>query len=202
MSAIPSTRRYTVDEYFELDQSSDTRYEYVYGYVVAMAGASPEHELILTNLSAQIGPQLRKKRVCRIYGSNLRTQIKKNGRYAYPDAVIVCGDIKTGHQQTLLNPTIVVEVLSSSTKSYDLNDKGDDYRKIASLKDIIYIYQDRPGVTIVSRQDDQWVIKDYEQLSDTVELTSIEATLSLSDLYDQIDFPPSEDEEPFIEDNI
>lgn len=195
MSAIPNTRRYTVDEYFELDQNSETRYEYVYGYVVAMAGASPEHELIMTNLSREISLNLKVRKLCRIYGSNFRTQIKRDGRYAYPDAVVVCGETKLGRQKTLLNPTVVFEILSDSTKAYDQGDKGADYRKIASLQTTVFISQTKPLVTVLSRQDEGWTLKDYEGLDAVVSLDAIGCTLALVELYDQIDFPPNDEEQ-------
>jgi Uma2 family endonuclease len=164
-----------------------------------MTGASPDHELIVANLIAGLGPQIRDKRSCRLYGSNLRTQIKKNGRYAYPDAIIVCGESQYGRGKTLLNPTIVFEILSPSTKNYDLGDKGTDYRLIASLQDILYVYQDQPRVTHVFRQDDQWIIKDYENLTEAVNFQSIGCSLSLSDIYDKVEFLS---DEPFVDDEV
>lgn len=195
MSAIPRTQRYTVDEYFELDQNSETRYEYVYGYVVAMAGASPEHELIVANIITALKNQDRKAGQCKVFASNLRTEIKKNGRYAYPDVNIVCGERQMGANKTLLNPTVVFEVLSSSTKAYDLSDKGDDYRRISSLQEIVYVYQDQPRVTHIFRQGDQWIIRDYDTTKDMFELPSIGCKLNFSEIYADVEFTALSDGE-------
>jgi len=179
----------TPAEYLEIERRAETRSEYFNGEMFAMAGGTDKHASITLNVAAELRQRLRSK-PCRVYSTDLRLRVTPTGLYAYPDVMVICGDVQyaDGHHDIVLNPRLIVEVLSRSTKSYDLGEKFEHYRSLPSLTEYLTVAQDKPAVDQRTRQQDVWVLKTYNDLSQVIELTSIGASLPLSEIYDRIDF--------------
>jgi len=187
MTAEPQ-RRLSADDYLALERASETRSEYLDGEVFAMAGASREHNLIATNVVGTLHPQL-KARGCEKYASDMRVRIAATGLYTYPDVVVVGGQprFEDEERDTLLNPTLIVEVLSPSTEDYDRGRRFAHYRSIPSLQVYLLVRQDRAHVELFTRQrDDRWVLWETDDLGATVDLSAIGATIALADVYDRV----------------
>ncbi len=138
--ALPESTYVSEKEYLALDADSDMRYEYEDGKIIAMAGASREHNLITSNVHINIGNQLR-NRPCEIYQSDMRVQIAKQSSYRYPDIVVVCGEPLFADTKpvSLINPTLVIEVLSASTEDRDYRQKSLEYRNMLSIQEYVII---------------------------------------------------------------
>jgi Uma2 family endonuclease len=184
------TRHYlTADEYLTLERSSEGRSEYFAGEMVAMTGGSWEHSLIIGNVFAELKRQLRRG-PCRVHASELRVRVP-DGLYTYPDLVVVCGEPRFADdcRDTVLNPTLIAEVLSPSTESYDRGRKFEHYRSLDSLHEYVLVAQNRPRVEKFMRQDDGiWLFVDAAGLDDVIPLVSVDCELSLAAAYDGIDF--------------
>jgi Uma2 family endonuclease len=184
-------RKLTEAEYLALERRSEVKHELVDGTMVAMAGASPTHVLIVTNLVIALGNQL-KDRECTVYASELRVKIQKSGRFTYPDVAVVCGRIELGTEQqdVLLNPRVLIEVLSDSTKNYDRGEKFEHYRSIPSFTEYLLVAQDRHYVEHHVRQrDGRWLLEETDSIADSVVLESIECRLELAEIYAKVRFP-------------
>ena len=189
MSANPKPYL-TPTEYLTVERKQKYKSEYWNGELYAMAGASERHNLITTNVVIELGTQLR-GRSCKVYPSDMRVQIKATGLYTYPDVVVVCGKPQFEDEEidTLLNPTVIVEVLSKSTETYDRGKKFENYRMLDSLTEYVMIAQDRVHVEhYVRQQDNQWLLSEAKELQDAIELPTIQCTLALADVYDKVDF--------------
>ncbi len=190
MSSQPRLKL-TEAEYLEIERRSEVKHELVDGTMVAMAGASPVHVLIVTNIVAALGSQL-KDRECTAYASDLRVKIQKSGRFTYPDVSVVGGRIELGTEQQdiLLNPRVIVEVLSESTKNYDRGEKFEQYRSIPSFTEYLLVAQDRHHVEHYVRQKDgRWLLAETDSLADSVVLESIDCRLTLAEIYAKVRFP-------------
>jgi Uma2 family endonuclease len=183
----------TPEEYLAFERQAEYKNEYIDGEIFAMTGASRGHNLITVNLAATLNQQLR-ERPCEVYVSEMRVRIPKRG-YVYPDAVVVCGEpqFEDGHLDTLLNPTVLIEVLSDSTERYDRGKKFSFYQTIKSLAEYVLIAQDEYKIEQFVRQPDgRWLLSYYRSPEDVVELTSIQCTLALREVYDKVNLPPSD----------
>lgn len=180
---------YTAAEYLALERQAAYKSEYVNGHILAMSGASRRHNLIAANISRELSSQLR-GRPCESYISDMRVRVSETGLYTYPDVVAVCGDIRFADEQTdtLLNPTVIVEVLSASTEAYDRGDKFAHYRRLASLHDYVLVSQDAVRVEHYVRQGEKWLLSEASRLTDVVSLASIQCRLVLEDIYDKVRF--------------
>lgn len=180
---------WTEAEYLDFERSTETKHEFFQGQVYAMAGASEQHVLIATNIATSLNYQL-KGRPCRVYQTDLRVKVGDSGLYAYPDVVVVCGErqFTDDKQDTIINPIVLIEVLSPSTENYDRGAKFRRYRTLESFQDYALVEQDNPHIEHYQRQDDgkSWVLKDVTGLDSVVELTSIGCTLPLTDVYDKV----------------
>jgi Uma2 family endonuclease len=179
----------TPEAYLELERKADYKSEYLNGEIYAMGGASPRHVLIVTNVVAELRNQL-KSRPCTVYSTDLRVRVSPNGLYTYPDVVVVCDTPQFSDQRrdTLTNPTLIVEVLSQSTKDYDRGEKFEPYRTLDSLKEYVLIAQNKHHVEHFVRQPDAtWLLSETNRLADTVELIAIGCQLKLTEVYDKID---------------
>jgi Uma2 family endonuclease len=192
MSTIPH-HTYTLEEYIELDKNTEGRWEYFAGEVVDMAGGSLEHNQIVSNMVRVLGNQLA-DRGCRVLSSDMRLKVPKAFPYRYPDAVVVCDEPileELQGQPMLVNPLLIVEVLSASTEGYDRGFKFTAYQSIASFQEYVLVAQDRPHITRYVRQaDGQWLRSEVEGLEGVLELVSVSCTLALSDVYRFVNFPP------------
>jgi len=188
MSSQPQPR-YTPQEYLALERKAEHRSEYFAGEIFAMSGASERHNLIALNVAASLHAQFR-NRSCKVYASDMRVKVSATGLYTYPDVVALCGEPQFDDEQkdTLLNPTVIIEVLSPSTEAYDRGDKFGHYRKLASLAEYVLISQDKPHVEHYVRQpDNQWLLSEASSLQDSVQLPSINCTLVLAEIYEKVE---------------
>lgn len=181
---------YTLEEYFALEKNGEKRYEYWEGEIVCMSGGSKEHAIIATNITVEIGSQLKRKK-CRVFNSDQAIYTPELPPYRYPDVSVVCENAKTikmADIDTITNPTIVVEVLSPWTEEADRKFKKEAYQAIESLQEYLIISQEEPHVTQFIRQGEHWLRKDFGDLLATVDLPSISCELALCDIYEGIDF--------------
>jgi Uma2 family endonuclease len=181
---------FTEAEYLEIERRSEVKHELIDGRLVAMAGASLAHVLLVTNLVVELGNQL-KDRDCTVYSTDLRVKIQKSGRFTYPDVAVVCGRLELGTEQrdVLLNPRVLIEVLSESTKDYDRGEKFEQYRSIPSFTEYLLVAQDRHHVEHHVRQKDgRWLLEETDSLGDSVVLESIDCRLALTDIYTKVRF--------------
>ena len=198
MSSAATKIGFTPQEYLALERKSETRNEYYNGEIFAMSGASREHNLIAGNLFRDIGNQL-EDRPCESYPNHMRVSIEATGLYTYPDVSVVCGEPRFQDREvdTLLNPTVIVEVLSPSTEAYDRGDKFRHYRRIDSLREFVLISQDRMMVERYTRQGKDWVLSDLTDPDQVLKLESIGCQIPLSRIFAKIKFPePGAAEEP------
>jgi Uma2 family endonuclease len=182
-------QRYMPEEYLALERRAQCKSEYYAGEIFAMAGACRWHNLIVTNVLRELSLEL-KGRPCTTYPSDMRVKVSPTGLYTYPDATVVCGEaqFEDTQQDTLLNPTLIVEVLSESTEAYDRGGKFAHYRKLASLMEYILIAQTKPHIEHYMRQpDNRWLLEEAESLRDAVHLPSIDCRLALAEVYDKVD---------------
>ena len=196
MSSLPK-QRWTEAEYLAFERASQEKHEFIDGEIVSMSRASENHNLIATSTLSSLFTQIRKG-PCKIYPSDMRVRVGKSRQYTYPDISIVCGKpLFAGDQKdTLLNPIVVVEVLSSSTEAYDRGDKFILYRTLASLQEYILISQSRIHIERYIRQpDNQWLLSEIKELDGSIHLNSVGCTLLASDVYEQIDFSDVGDDE-------
>lgn len=180
----------TPEEYLARERRAETKSEYLRGEVFAMAGASRAHNLITSNLVFTIGGQLR-DRPCEVYTSDMRVKVSPTGLYTYPDVVVVCGEpqFEDAQADTLLNPKVIVEVLSPSTADYDRGGKFTHYRRLTSLQEYLLVSQDRPLVEHYVRQSpDEWLLAERSSLQDHLDLPSIECRLPLAEIYLKVRF--------------
>jgi Uma2 family endonuclease len=187
MSSQPKTYL-TPEEYLAVERKSEYKSEYIDGEVVAMTGASRRHNVIAFNISIELGRQL-KGRPCEGYASDMRVRVPSTRLYTYPDVVVVCGEpqFEDEHVDTLLNPTLIVEVLSESTELYDRGKKFGFYRTIESLAEYLLVAQDEHRIEQYAKQTDgRWMLSDYRSADETIELTSIQCKLALREVYDKI----------------
>lgn len=189
MSAVPKTKL-TEAEYLAKERKAEFKSEFYRGEMFAMSGASREHILIAGNCAREIGNQF-KGRCCEVYSNDMRVKVSATGLYTYPDVVIVCGqpEFLDAEVDTLLNPTVLIEVLSPSTESYDRGAKAEQYRRIPSLREHVLIAQDRPHVDVLIRQaDGSWLLRETSELDQVVSLPSVSVSLSMREIYDRITF--------------
>lgn len=188
MSALPKTT-VTPEEYLAAERAAETKSEYIDGEVYAMTGASEPHNTISINLVLWLGPQVR-SRECNIYTSDLRVRVARRA-YLYPDVVVVCGEsqFKDDQVDTLLNPTLIVEILSPSTAAFDKGEKFDMYRSLDSLQEYLLVAQDRCHIIHYVRQgDNTWLLSETRDMSAQLDLPSIGCTLPVADVYRKVTF--------------
>ena len=180
--------RLSPEEYLAAERLAPVKSEYVNGEVFAMAGASVQHVLIAANLVGELRAQL-KGRDCRVFSADLRVKVSDSGLYTYPDVAVVCGPLvfDDDRQDTLLNPMVLIEVLSESTKDYDRGGKFELYRALDSLREYVLVAQDRPHVEHFLLQDDgRWLFEETNQPDASVALPSIGCVLALREVYDKV----------------
>ena len=179
----------TPGEYLAKERKALTKSEYSDGQIHAMPGASRKHNLITANTLVELHIQLR-NRVCEVYPSDMRVKVGSAGLYTYPDVVVVCEEprFEDTHFDTLLNPTVLIEVLSPSTAAYDRGDKFASYQKLDSLCEYVLISQDSVCVEHYLRQEQDWNLTEFRSLDDGFSLVSIGCELSLRAIYAKVQF--------------
>lgn len=182
--ADAAERLWSPQEYLSWERQQPTKHEYIDGAIVAMAGASIEHNTIVANILGELRSALRNK-ACRVLASDMRVKIPATHRYRYPDASIACDPIayEDSAGDTLLNPTVLVEVLSESTELEDRTDKFRDYRSIPSFREYLLVAQDEPRVEHYIRQESAlWTYRDAAA-GDVLTLASCGVDLRVEELY-------------------
>ena len=179
-------QKLTIEEYLEFENANTEKYEYYKGELFAMSGAKLQHNIITKNLFIGLGVKLKGK-PCQPYGSDMRIHIPTNTLFTYPDISVICGEVKTLNDDEInaLNPTVIIEVLSPSTKSYDRGDKFNLYRDIPTLKE--YILVDSAAISIEAfsiNSQNNWELKEYKTIAETLHLETIQVSIELKDIYE------------------
>jgi Uma2 family endonuclease len=180
----------TPEEYLAFERTAENKNEYVNGEIFAMTGASRKHNLIVANIAGELREQLKGK-PCEMYPGEMRVKAPASRSYVYPDVVVVCDEPKFEDDQldTLLNPTLIVEVLSKSTESYNRLAKSAYYRTIESLAEYLLVAQDECRVEqYVKQPDGRWLLADVRSRESLIVLEAIGCSLSLEDIYERISF--------------
>ena len=180
--------RYTPQDYLAIERSTEQRSEYFNGEIFAMSGASEKHNLIVLNVAASLHAQ-KEGKPCKVYASDMRLKVSETGLYTYPDVVALCGEARFDDDQrdTLVNPSVIIEVLSKSTEGYDRGEKSAHYRKIESLLQYVLISRDKNHIESYVRQtDNRWLMPEISQSQEKLELPSIQSTLLIDDVYDRV----------------
>jgi Uma2 family endonuclease len=193
-------RLYTVEEYLEFERNSEIKHEYINGRILpvyrdydcrAMARANRSHNTLTMNISTALNIQLR-GRPCQPWAQDMRVRITEVGQYTYPDVLVACPPFEwdeVATQDTLLNPAVIIEVLSPTTEAYDRGDKFDHYRHIASLTDYVLVWQDRCHAQHFRRQDNNdWLLHVVEDQEEAINIESIGCRLALAEVYERVEF--------------
>jgi Uma2 family endonuclease len=189
MSSIPQ-RRYTAEEYLSLERTAEVRHELADGQIVAMAGGTRRHALICDSLIERLRSKSRGGS-CQPYSSSLRIKIEATGNYTYPDLSVVCGQqrFEDGREDTLLNPRLIIEVLSPSTERHDRGWKFKNYQLIPTFEEYVLVSPDEPRIERFLRQGDVgWLMTQVSGLDTTVQFESIGCELLLAEIYENIAF--------------
>ncbi len=176
------------DEYLALEREGDTKHEYHGGQIVAMVGASFRHSAIVSGTQFTLFRQLRGG-ACQVHSNDVRVRVGTSGLYTYPDLLVVCGEPQFSDERadTLLNPAVIIEVLSPSTENYDRGGKFRHYQTIPSLREYLLIAQDAPLIEHFARQaDGRWLYAAADGLDTTLALPTIGGTLALADVYELV----------------
>ena len=187
MSAVLTKPSYTAADYLQLERNATLKSEFHDSQIYAMTGASRKHNLVSGNIYRELSLQL-KTRPCEAYINDMRVKSVAANSYHYPDIAIVCGapEFEDTEFDTLLNPTVLIEVLSPSTEAYDRGGKFALYRKIASLREYLLVAQDQPLIERYARQGDVWILTEAAGVEATIALESIACILNLREVYDKI----------------
>jgi len=179
----------TEREYLDLERKSEIRHEYIAGHMFAMSGASRRHSLITLNLAALIWSQLR-GRPCEAHANDMRVKVSETGMYTYPDIVAVCGDplFEDTSIDTLLNPTLIVEVLSESTEKYDRGEKFAHYRRLDTLREYVLVSQNKMRIEHFRRDGEEWVLSEISDPGSVLHLPAIDCHIELAAIYEKVDF--------------
>ena len=204
--AFPQERLlYTIGQYLDMERAAEERHEFVDGHLYTMSGETLSHSRICINLAVSIGSQLRGK-PCEALSPNMKVRsgpyIKEQrttkGLFSYADLTVVCGkpEFHDKHQDVLLNPTVIFEVLSDSTEAFDRGLKLLRYRaQLATLQEYVLVWQDAPIIEVYTRQSNGWLLSEHQGLESSVYLASIDCRLSLQEVFDRVTFPEPDDDE-------
>lgn len=182
--------KYTAAEYLALERESEEKHEFLDGQIYAMAGASQRHNLITLNLGAELRAALRGG-PCETYTNDMRVKVSKTGLYSYPDVTVVCDKPEFDDEvlDTLLNPLVLIEVLSPSTADYDRGAKFAHYRSLASVQEILHVDQESVHLVHYRRQDDEtWLLSETKNLEGSIELPVLGVEIGLARIYERVEF--------------
>ena len=181
MSSVAAQTHMTPEEYLAFERKATTKNEYLNGQIIAMSGASRVHNLITGNIFNGLYTQLI-EREYETYASDMRVKAPQTASYTYSDVVVVCDEprFEDGVFDTLLNPIVLIEVLSPSTEAYDRGEKFAHYRQIDALQEYVLISQDRISVEHYLRQGTQWLLTEFRAFEESLSLISIECELPVA----------------------
>ena len=188
MSSVAAQTYLTAEEYLAFERKVTTKHEYLNGQIVAMSGASFAHNFITMNTANQLYNQLIGGE-CQVAASDMRVKVAQAESYFYPDVVVVCGEPRAEDDafDTLLNPTLIVEILSPSTETYDRGEKFEHYQQIVSLQEYILVSQDKIHVEHYRREETEWLRTEFRGLEEVLSLLSIGCDLRLQDVYRRVE---------------
>ncbi len=180
----------TEAEYLQRERASAVKHEYYDGHIYAMAGASEAHNLIAMNIAALLRSRVRGS-MCRAYPSDMRVKVQQTGLNTYPDFSIVCGSpsfVDPEKRDTLTNPSLIIEILSPSTESYDRGEKFQHYRTIDTLQEYILVAQNQYRIErFVRNESNEWVLSDIVGIEASLPLTLLQAKIPLAEIYEQVE---------------
>ena len=182
--------RLTEEQYLAIERAAEFKSEFLDGEIFAMSGVSLQHTRLEVNLLAELSNRLRGTR-CEVLASNMRVRVSQSGMYAYPDISIVCGKpvLADGHQENLLNPIVLFEILSPSTEKYDRGLKFQSYRTIESLRDYVLVDQNKIRIEHYTRQvENTWTLRDYQDPGEELKIDSIGVSITLKGIYERVEF--------------
>ena len=187
MSTLTAQTYLTPEAYLTWERKQPFKNEYYNGQIIAMSGASRSHNRITVDITIQLGNQLIDSD-CEVFASEMRVRTSPEVSYFYPDVIVVCGEphFEDDAFDTLLNPILVVEVLSPSTAAFDRGEKFEHYKQLASLQEYILISQDSVRVEHYQREGAQWTHNRFQHLEDTLSLASIECEVPLRTIYRRV----------------
>lgn len=189
--ATAALTRYTPEEYLAMERHAEFRSEFIDGRIIAMGGASPQHADIVLNVGSELRDLLR-PRGCRVWVNDVRVKTGRLGRYVYPNVVALCGEANFEQKDpppTLLNPNLVIEVLSDSTAAYDRGEKFEGYRAIETLSEYVLIAQDHMSVERYVRQGEFWVYSAESDANARIQLASVGCSIQLATIYAAVELP-------------
>ena len=190
MSAQPKPK-YSLEEYLELDKNSEERWEFWDGEIFNLSGVSRNHGLVEMNISIFLGARLMAKG-CQLLPANIRIKVPSMPPYRYGDLSALCGQAqfeKIGGVDALINPSLIIEVLSDSTEAYDRGDKFTHYKSIPSFTEYLLIAQHRPHVSqFIKQSDSSWIYREFNSLADSIKLETMQSDLTLKEIYQNISF--------------
>ena len=193
MTVAQPVRRFTETEYLELERRAECRNEFFDGEIFNMSGGTPLHSQIATNLAREFGNKL-KARPCVPYNSDLRLKVEATGLLTYADLSVVCGPLQfaAGTEDTVVNPTVIVDVLSGSTEAYDRGKKFEHYRQMPSLRQYLLVSQTEPRIEQFIRQESgQWLLRETAGVGATLALQSLEIKIFLAEVFAAVEFVPA-----------
>jgi Uma2 family endonuclease len=176
---------FSVEQYLELERAAEYKSEYYGGEIFAMSGGTYPHSILIANVTGEVHAALRGK-ACRVASSDLRVRTRPGGLHTYPDLTVICGEPRFADDlaDTLLNPALIVEVLSKSTEQHDRGLKFEEYRMIETLREYVLVSQYRPFVEVFSRETDgSWRLREYKGLEAVCEFPALGCSVKLADLY-------------------
>lgn len=188
MSAAAKLKYLMPEEYLAIERQAEFKSEYVDGVMYAMAGGSPGHSVVSVNVTSELHFQL-KKSACRVFNSDQRVRVPSKRKYLYPDVTVVCDQpqFADDEKDVLLNPLLIVEVLSDSTEKYDSRRKFLFYQEIESFREYLLVDQAAPLVQhFVKQPDGGWLCTRIEGLDKTIALSTVNCTIALSDIYAKV----------------
>jgi Uma2 family endonuclease len=183
-------KSFTIEEYLEMERVSIEKHEYYQGEIFAMSGVGNMHNVIFSNVFGDLAYQLKRKQ-CKPYGSDMRVHIPENTLFTYPDISIFCKDLtlQDPNNDNFTEPSVIIEILSSSTKNYDRGEKFKLYRDIPSLKE--YILIDSESMTIEAfrlNEHDHWELEEYKKPGDILSIRTVQLSLKLNEIYERVKF--------------
>jgi Uma2 family endonuclease len=187
MSAVPQIKSLTPEEYLAIERQAEYKSEYVDGVMYAMAGGSHQHSSIAINVSGELYLQLKSTR-CQVFNSDLKVRVPSKRKYLYPDVTVACGEPEFDDKSdAILNPLLIVEVLSNTTAGYDQRNKFLYYQEIDSFQEYLLTAQDHPTVQhYVKQPDGTWICTTLNGLEQSVELPIVNCRLHLKDIYARV----------------
>ncbi|MCM0593072.1 MAG: Uma2 family endonuclease [Gloeotrichia echinulata IR180] len=193
---VTEQRYYTPEEYLELEEAANYKSEYIDGQIIPMAGGTTNHNQIALNLSSELNFAFKKQNY-RVFMADVRLWIPQKRTYTYPDVMILAGEPEffNNRQDIILNPQVIIEVLSKSTKGYDREEKFQAYRTIPSFQEYLLIDQNRIHVEQFSKTGKkQWTLQEYDEEDEKISLVTVPFEMNFLDLYNKVTFEPVESE--------